>query len=77
MTSLSTMLGALPIALALGAGASNRISMGIAVIGGMLFSTLLSLYVIPTLYVVFTKNRPAAKLNGEAPLNHSMHNRER
>ncbi len=77
MTSLSTMLGALPIALALGAGASNRVSMGIAVIGGMLFSTLLSLYVIPTLYVVFTKNRPAAKLNSEAPSNHAMHNRER
>lgn len=50
MTSLSTILGILPIALALGAGSESRISMGIAVIGGMLFSTILTLYVIPAIY---------------------------
>lgn len=50
MTSLSTILGALPIALALGAGSESRVSMGIAVIGGLLFSTILTLYVIPAMY---------------------------
>ena len=47
MTSLATVLGILPIALALGAGSESRVSMGIGVIGGMLFSTLLTLFVIP------------------------------
>lgn len=50
MTSLSTILGITPIALALGAGAESRVSMGIAVIGGLILSTVLSLYVIPVLY---------------------------
>lgn len=50
MTSLSTMLGILPIALALGAGSESRVSMGIAVIGGMLFATILTLYVIPAIF---------------------------
>jgi len=50
MTSLSTILGVLPIALALGAGAESRVSMGIAVIGGLLFATLLTLFVIPAIY---------------------------
>ena len=50
MTSLSTILGILPIALALGAGSESRVSMGMAVIGGMLFATMLTLYVIPAIY---------------------------
>ncbi len=50
MTSLATVLGALPIALALGASAASRVSMGIAIIGGLLFSLVLTLYVIPALY---------------------------
>jgi multidrug efflux pump len=54
MTSLSTILGILPIALALGAGSESRVSMGIAVIGGLLFSTLLTLFVIPAIYSYFT-----------------------
>jgi multidrug efflux pump len=51
MTSLSTILGILPIALALGAGSESRVSMGIAIIGGLLFATILTLYVIPAMYV--------------------------
>lgn len=50
MTSLATMLGALPIAMALGAGAKSRMGMGIVVIGGLLFSLVLTLYVIPAMY---------------------------
>jgi len=57
MTSLSTILGILPIALALGAGSESRVSMGIAVIGGMAFATVLTLYVIPAIYsYVSSKN---------------------
>lgn len=50
MTSLATILGALPIALALGAGAKSRVSMGMVIIGGLLFSGFLTLYVIPVVY---------------------------
>lgn len=50
MTSFSTILGTLPIALALGAGSESRMSMGIAVIGGLIFSTILTLFVIPVIY---------------------------
>ncbi|OGU34323.1 MAG: hypothetical protein A2068_14115 [Ignavibacteria bacterium GWB2_35_6b] len=50
MTSLSTILGTLPIALALGAGSEARVSMGIAVIGGLIFSTALTLFVVPAVY---------------------------
>jgi multidrug efflux pump len=54
MTSLATMLGILPIALALGAGSESRVSMGIGVIGGMAFATVLTLYVIPAIYSYFS-----------------------
>lgn len=50
MTSLSTVLGALPIALALGDSSTSRIPMGQAIIGGLLLSLILTLYVIPALY---------------------------
>ncbi|TWR25010.1 efflux RND transporter permease subunit [Mucilaginibacter achroorhodeus] len=64
MTSLAVVLGSVPIALALGAGAKSRTSLGIVIIGGMLFSLVLTLYVIPTMYMVFaskTRRDPDAE----------------
>lgn len=58
MTSLATVLGALPIAMALGAGAESRVSMGIVIIGGLLFSLVLTLFIIPSLVAIFGRNRP-------------------
>jgi multidrug efflux pump len=57
MTSIAMIFGTLPIALALGAGAESRVSMGIAIIGGLLISTFLTLYIIPALYTYITSSR--------------------
>ncbi|KUG09636.1 efflux RND transporter permease subunit [Solirubrum puertoriconensis] len=61
MTSLCAILGILPIALATGAGALSRRAMGIGVVGGLLFSTILTLYIVPVMYSYFAtaKNRKA------------------
>jgi hydrophobe/amphiphile efflux-1 (HAE1) family protein len=56
MTSLCTILGILPIALALGSGSQSRVSMGIAVVGGMLFATSLTLYIIPAVYSYMSRD---------------------
>lgn len=59
MTSLATVLGALPIALALGSGATSRVGMGVVVMGGLIFSTALTLYLIPVMYTIFRgRNKP-------------------
>jgi multidrug efflux pump len=60
MTSLATVLGAMPIALALGAGAKSRMSMGIVIVGGLLFSLILTLYVIPAMYSYLSTKKEAA-----------------
>jgi multidrug efflux pump len=54
MTSMATILGSLPIALALGGASTSRIPMGVAIIGGLLFSLILTLFVIPSLYTYIT-----------------------
>lgn len=56
MTSLATIFGALPIALALGAGSTSRIPLGIVVVGGLLFSLMLTLFVIPVTYIAMSNN---------------------
>jgi HAE1 family hydrophobic/amphiphilic exporter-1 len=55
MTSLSTVAAALPPALALGPGAETRIPMAITIIGGVLISTILTLFVVPCVYLLFSR----------------------
>jgi multidrug efflux pump len=57
MTSLAISLGALPIALSLGAAATSRIGMGVVIVGGTIFSLVLTLFVIPALYLMWSKAR--------------------
>jgi multidrug efflux pump len=71
MTSVSTVTGALPIALGLGAGSLSRRPLGYAIVGGMLFSTVLTLYVVPAVYVIF--DGMLARLRGRAPARHGAY----
>ncbi|MCB9165640.1 MAG: efflux RND transporter permease subunit, partial [Flavobacteriales bacterium] len=57
MTTLAMALGALPIALGIGAAAKSRIPMGIVIIGGLLFSLVLTLYMVPGLYSYLSRER--------------------
>jgi len=63
MTSLATILGAVPIAFALGSGSTSRTPMGTVIIGGLLFSLILTLYVIPAIYSYFTGNSKRISLD--------------
>ena len=66
MTSLATSLGALPIALSLGAASTSRVPLGIVVVGGLLFSLLLTLFVIPAVYTYISGKQDTAptEING-------------
>lgn len=57
MTSLATALGATPIAFALGSGAQSRVPLGIVIIGGIMFSLVLTLYVIPAMYSYMSRSQ--------------------
>jgi multidrug efflux pump subunit AcrB len=55
MTSVATIMGALPIALGLGAGSMSRKPLGYAIVGGVLFSTILTLFLVPVAYVLLDR----------------------
>lgn len=64
MTSLATMLGALPIAASFGAASASRMGMGIAVIGGVAFSLVLTLFVVPAAYLLLARKHVSPELAG-------------
>jgi multidrug efflux pump len=65
MTSFATILGLLPLAFAAGEGANGRIAMGVAVTGGMLVSTFLTLFVVPAMYLFISTNRKGKSIENE------------
>lgn len=67
MTSLAMSLGALPIALSIGAAATSRIPLGIVIVGGILFSLVLTLYVIPAMYSYLSTRKKKSELDTVAP----------
>ena len=74
MTSVAAMFGAIPIALGLGAGAGSRRPLGYSIIGGLAVSTVLTLYLVPAVFVVFERARsrrrpvPASNGAGDGPV---------
>jgi multidrug efflux pump len=67
MTSLTTILGILPLALASGAGAESRVSMGVTVVGGLFFATFLTLFVVPAVYSYLTARKNVETVTDEKP----------
>ncbi len=70
MTSFATIFGVLPIAIGLGAGAESRRPLGLAVVGGMLFSTFLTLILVPVVYAIlarYTKTDKAGQKKAAIP----------
>ena len=65
MTTLATSLGALPIALAIGSAGKSRVPLGIVIVGGMLFSLILTLYVVPALYSFISSKKKVSNLDTE------------
>jgi multidrug efflux pump len=69
MTSVATVMGAVPIAFGLGAGSTSRRPLGYAIVGGLLFSTLLTLFLVPAVYVILdlARERLRARARATAP----------
>ncbi|MGB5106308.1 MAG: efflux RND transporter permease subunit [Candidatus Zixiibacteriota bacterium] len=70
MTSFATVFGVLPIAIGLGAGAESRRPLGIAVVGGLIFSTFLTLVLVPVVYALLARFTKAAKHHEETSVEH-------
>jgi hydrophobic/amphiphilic exporter-1 (mainly G- bacteria), HAE1 family len=68
MTTIAALMGALPIALGFGAGAELRRPLGLAVVGGLLLSQLVTLYATPVTYVVLDRLRSRSRSHGTAPV---------
>jgi multidrug efflux pump len=58
MTSLAMSLGALPLALSIGDASTSRIPLGIVIVGGILFSLILTLFVVPAMYAFLSRKKP-------------------
>lgn len=76
MTAFSTLLGIYPLAVATGAGAASRQSLGTAVFGGMFVATFLTLFIVPILYIVIGKIRQLFQTLGKAKLVKASHEEE-
>ena len=72
MTSVSTFLGLLPLVFATGEGANARIAMGVAVVGGMLVSTLLTLFIVPAMYMYISTKRNKPELSPKSSIEDFM-----
>lgn len=59
MTSFAMMFGALPLALSLGAASTSRVPLGVVIVGGILFSLILSLFIVPVMYTFLSRRKPA------------------
>jgi multidrug efflux pump len=66
MTSLSTILGILPLAMGLGEGAQSRVAMGTAVVGGLLIATFLTLFVVPGIYLLVSSESKNSSENSNS-----------
>ncbi|MFZ3275000.1 MAG: efflux RND transporter permease subunit, partial [Lutibacter sp.] len=77
MTSLTIALGALPIAIALGAASTSRIGMGVVIIGGTMFSLVLTLFIIPAMYLMWSRDKKHRSefYKPEIQLNETSHNK--
>lgn len=63
MTSLAMSLGALPLALSLGASSTSRIPLGVVIVGGILFSLVLTLFVIPAMYSFLSSKKKKSEID--------------
>ena len=67
MTSLAMALGALPLALSLGDAATSRIPLGVVIVGGIIFSLLLTLFIVPAIYSYLSTKKTKSKLDNLEP----------
>jgi HAE1 family hydrophobic/amphiphilic exporter-1 len=72
MTTMSALVGTLPIALGYGAGGESRRPLGLAVVGGLLVSQLLTLYITPVYYVYIEALRQRLSRRREQPQSHGV-----
>ncbi len=76
MTSFATIFGVLPIAIGLGAGAESRRPLGLAVVGGLFFSTFLTLLIVPTVYTLLGRYTAASRAAAEPAAGVDLHRQE-